>query len=221
MSIASTVLEWDDVSLEKRNWGPGDWLNEPDKMQFVYMGHPCIILRAQHGALCGYVGIYKSHPCYGLSYNGYSQLIDDIMHEQHRESMKEWASRGYPKTENGLPDMYSHGCGWPEEPKLTAVGEALINIEVHGGLTYSNNPRVPTEEIWQEVQSQFAHARERAKLYPRGDAAIWLRRWEPVENDYEKFKEICRATCICLEPPDDEVWLFGFDCAHSGDVMPA
>lgn len=68
--------EW----IDKRNWGAGEWQDEPDRAEWVdeKTGYPCIIRRVElHGALCGYVGIPEKHPYFGL---GDSDLDDVDVH---------------------------------------------------------------------------------------------------------------------------------------------
>jgi hypothetical protein len=62
-------------TLEERfhdrvDWGSGPWDDEPDKIQWLdeETGLPCLIVRGRLGALCGYVGVPKSHPCYQVPY---------------------------------------------------------------------------------------------------------------------------------------------------------
>lgn len=59
---------------DKSNWGDGPWQTEPDKAQWPdpATGLPCLITRAHHGALCGYVGVPQGHPYYGLNYSNVS-----------------------------------------------------------------------------------------------------------------------------------------------------
>lgn len=51
---------------DKSGWGEGAWQDEPDKIQFEDpdTGLPCLIVRNQMGALCGYVGVPEGHPWY-------------------------------------------------------------------------------------------------------------------------------------------------------------
>lgn len=51
-------------TVDKSEWTCGPWTDEPDKIQFQdeQTGLPCLIVRNQMGALCGYVGINKNHP---------------------------------------------------------------------------------------------------------------------------------------------------------------
>ena len=85
-------------------FGEGEWMQEPDQLEFEYEGYECEIRRNSIGSLCGYVKLPKEHPGYEKDYND-------------------------------------------------------LDIDVHGGLTYSE-----------------------------------------LENDK---------------------WVIGFDCAHSGDIAPS
>ena len=109
-------------------YGPGPWSNEFDKYQWLdeETQYPCLIVRNQLGALCGYVGVNKNNPLYK------SKFI-------HTEK----------------DDVY-----------------------IHGGITYT------------------AHCEE---------------------NGY-----IAESICHIPEPndADENLWWFGFDCAHGGDYAP-
>ena len=60
-------------TLDKSDWGPGPWQDEPDKVQWLdeATGYPCMIRRGTDfgGFWCGYVGIPKSHPDHGKGYD--------------------------------------------------------------------------------------------------------------------------------------------------------
>lgn len=64
--------EWTNVNKSK--WGDGPWQSEPDKMQFPdeATGLPCLIVRNNSGALCGYVGVPEGHPAYKKHYDDVS-----------------------------------------------------------------------------------------------------------------------------------------------------
>jgi hypothetical protein len=219
-------LEWDNPEFDKASWGKGEWLNEPDKVQFITEGYHCIILRSHHGAFCAYIGVDKAHPCYGLSYEGVSNLIMEIIREDFKERMIDWGRRGRPKDKHGLPD-FDAGPDWPEPD--TEAGKALQDIQVHGGLTYSGLGTNPSYENWLEFSSEsndhFKVARDQAKRFPIGDAARWLQKWGLAEHSYIEFVRIVEQSCICLVPATEEafseLWWLGFDCAHAGDQMPA
>jgi hypothetical protein len=63
-------IEYHDVD-DKSRWPDGPWKQEPDKKQWrdAATGLPCLIVRARPGALCGYVGVSRDHPFYGLDYD--------------------------------------------------------------------------------------------------------------------------------------------------------
>lgn len=58
------------TTVDKTDWGPGPWQDEPDKRQWQDedTGLPCLIVRNGSGALCGYVGIAKGHPKFAKEY---------------------------------------------------------------------------------------------------------------------------------------------------------
>lgn len=58
-------------TMDKSSWPQGEWTKEPDEVRWLDKdtGLPCVILRNTIGALCGYVGVSKSHPLFGVDYN--------------------------------------------------------------------------------------------------------------------------------------------------------
>lgn len=55
------------ATVDKSAWPDGAWKSEPDKIQYVdeKSGLDCLVVRSFHtGALCGYVGVPKSHPAF-------------------------------------------------------------------------------------------------------------------------------------------------------------
>lgn len=108
-------------TVDKSMWREGPWQNEYDKKQWQdeETGLPCLVVRGPIGALCGYVGVPKSHPLHGEEYWG-------------------------------------------------------IDVDVHWGLTYAGL----------------------------------------CAKNYAESEGVCHKPSPG-EP--DNVWWFGFDCAHSGD----
>jgi len=65
--------------VDKSKWKVGEWNDEPDKMQFAdkATGLPCLIVRQPSiGHLCGYVGVTKDHPFFGLGFDDDKVKID-------------------------------------------------------------------------------------------------------------------------------------------------
>jgi hypothetical protein len=61
------------------------WESEPDTAEWfdAVTGYKCRIERqTSSGTLCGYVGVFKGHPAYGVSYNDDDDTHDSI-HEVH------------------------------------------------------------------------------------------------------------------------------------------
>lgn len=78
----STILEgtlrtYTSERHDKSNWGDGPWQEEPDKATWVddITDLDCMIHRGPSGALCGYVGVPRSHPLYGKDYNEPDVLV--------------------------------------------------------------------------------------------------------------------------------------------------
>lgn len=53
----------------KKEWGPGPWQDEPDRVEFRAHGLPCLMVRnPAMGHWCGYAAVDESHPLYGIDY---------------------------------------------------------------------------------------------------------------------------------------------------------
>lgn len=65
-------------SQDKSQWPEGPWKHEPDKVQWRdgATGLPCLIVRGPVGALCGYVGVSRDHPFYGLNYDNEAIAVE-------------------------------------------------------------------------------------------------------------------------------------------------
>jgi len=65
--MVNDISFWD--PLGKKNWGPGPWQREPDRVEFEAHGFPCLMVRGVvTGAWCGYVGVPEGHWAYGKPY---------------------------------------------------------------------------------------------------------------------------------------------------------
>ncbi|MFM5887943.1 MAG: hypothetical protein ACKOQS_06580 [Dolichospermum sp.] len=90
------TLNW----IDKSAWVDGEWQQETDRIEWVYLGFPCLIVRQDGGWLCGYVGIPPTHPYYGkdmedkelkeiytdkkINFSEVSQQIDDPRAVNHQ-----------------------------------------------------------------------------------------------------------------------------------------
>ena len=71
-----SLIVYHDV-YNKKTWGDGPWLTEPDKVQWIdeATGYDCLAVRVGTvtGAWCGYVGVPENHPWHGLSYSNWDE----------------------------------------------------------------------------------------------------------------------------------------------------
>ena len=56
-------------NTDKSEWLDGPWKQEPDKAQWVHNDLDCLIVRGPSGALCGYVGVPKTHEYFEIDYS--------------------------------------------------------------------------------------------------------------------------------------------------------
>ncbi len=63
-------------TVDKTYWTEGEWLNEPDKAQWINKSNQldCLIVRNDIGALCGYVGIPPTHKYFKTDYSDINNL---------------------------------------------------------------------------------------------------------------------------------------------------
>lgn len=65
--------------IDKSEWGPGPWQDEPDKLQWLdeQTGLDCLAVRhPSYGHWCGYVGVPEGHPAYGKKYDSVDGSVD-------------------------------------------------------------------------------------------------------------------------------------------------
>lgn len=92
------------MSKDKPDWGPGPWQHEPDKTEWVdkETGLECKVLRGPWGAFCGYVGVSKNHPAYGMGYDPYvGEYVD--------ENIEWWRRHITHRVEYKIRDISIHG----------------------------------------------------------------------------------------------------------------
>lgn len=181
------------TTVDKSDWGPGPWQDEPDKVAWVDpdTGLDCMAKRHERlGHWCGYVGVGPDHPWFRV---GFGECADP-----------------------------EHG----EECQLYCEHSPAARVEAHGGITYARGCDEPTEEEWLKVDERLGdpYLRAEAERHPHGDRAWLLKRLERQGGmAFEEWVEDQRPHRVCHIPPPgqpEEVWWFGFDCAHLGDHSP-
>ena len=129
---------------EKLLWGDGAWVDEPDKAQWrdEATGLPCLLVRNQAGALCGYVGVYPQHPYWGKqdNYCGMEACLDLLRQkiEDGRAELSKLSAEEakWQATSLSMDEMLlRRGSARCTNPEHAVDGYAL---EVHGGVTFSD-----------------------------------------------------------------------------------
>lgn len=108
------------------------WDTEPKELQFEAEGLRCAMRRYEMGYWCGYVGVGRDHPLYGLPRNHLLKL--PLSWFEHR--------RGLQGT--GAIDMLLHATSGRRLEDACAIGMAF---EVHGGVTFANH-RSEDPDLW-------------------------------------------------------------------------
>lgn len=64
-------------TINKAEWGPGQWQQEPDFIEWRACGLPCLMVRhSEAGHWCGYVAVPPGHPLHGRDYGDSDTQID-------------------------------------------------------------------------------------------------------------------------------------------------
>jgi hypothetical protein len=98
------------------------WETEPDSLDFEAEGLRCAMLRNSFGIWCGYVGIDKDHPWFGLPYNTLIKPTPDMLE-----------NRSFNDT--GVMNLFVHMLSGRDPNQELEIGSAL---RVHGGITFSD-----------------------------------------------------------------------------------
>ena len=57
------------IEHDKATWGEGPWQTEEDRIEWRHKKMPCLMVRNQMGAWCGYAGVTKEHPSFEKHYD--------------------------------------------------------------------------------------------------------------------------------------------------------
>jgi hypothetical protein len=136
----------------------------------------------------------------------------------------------------GLPCLivrnnYGTLCGYVGVPKshplhgkgYQSLYDDNIDIDVHGGLTFSDGCQTATEQDWQKRKEYLSSEKAvaEAERFPEGDTARYIAEFAPYVDDFEGWLELQEGHSVChVVDGEDAVWWLGFDCAHSGDLSP-
>jgi len=115
-------MQPEELKIDKSEWLPGPWHEEPDRVDFEHVGFPCTVLRhSTNGHLCGYVAVPPGHPLHGVEYDSPSEALRQRLERRENEPLGDTPGMGV---------MISLLRG-ELEPRPD------VALNVHGGLTYS------------------------------------------------------------------------------------
>ncbi len=171
------------TTIDKSDWGPGPWQDEPDKAQWKddATGLPCLAVRNRVGSLCGYVGVSEGHPAFGKHY--------DEVRVAKRDPDDEWSNR--PDVHGGL--TYSAPCQ-PSDDEST-------------GICHIPTPGEPDHIWW--LGFDCAHSNDIApvteasnrKRYEETRNPIWLplRAWPTAYRTLDYVRRECASLACQLQ----------------------
>lgn len=114
--------------VDKSKWPQGEWNDEPDKIQFEdpKTGMPCLIVRNGAGALCGYVGVSKGHPLFGIDYSSCSL----------KEAKPQGKTEGDDRYGEWMTERLRKRLICNEGGYCSHSPESIL--DVHGGITFTD-----------------------------------------------------------------------------------
>lgn len=178
--------------VDKSEWPRGEWDDEPDKVQWR---------DDATGLPCLIVRGPHGAFC------GYVGVSD-----RHP-----WHGKGYGSCVAPSCTDRTEERGWCDH-----TPESML--KTHGGITFASGCHHGTREGWEKTVAALPKWEAESRQFPRGDAARRLKINLPFKDNFDGWMERQQAVGICHIPAPgepDNVWWFGFDCAHSGDLAPA
>lgn len=173
-------------TVDKSSWGPGEWQDEHDKIQWrdEATGLACLANRGPGGHWCGYVGVPPGHPAHGMDYDRVYDLFGD------------YDSDGYLDVHGGL--TYAAECAHgPEESSICHVPEPGEPDNVwwlgfdcahSGDLSPSHAARdreryeATGDPLWRPIEAPWGPDRYRTLEYVRGQTTKLARQLAGVSN---------------------------------------
>lgn len=118
-------------------------------------------------------------------------------------------------------------CGYVGVPNTHPLHgkdfDDVQDLKVHGGLTFSRGCADMSRARWAKWREGLFARRDEAKRFPHGETARYFKEWASALEDYDAWLAQGYASYICHVPGEgepDDVWWFGFDCAHASDFCP-
>lgn len=164
--------------------------SEGDRRDWTAHGLPCRMYRNRSHAWCGYVGVPKDHPWFGKSYSDRVEAPERLL------------KRDIDVDKVGAINLL---CSSMSEDDLKAgICDIVLLIDVHGGLTYSDNrcPGHDDEGLWwfgfdcshcDDVSPRYDRDGEHGKVYRTAD---WVgRECESLAAQLSRLSESEAGDC--------------------------
>jgi hypothetical protein len=134
----------------KSEWGKGPWQHEPDEEKWIDEGTnlPCWIRRSPvTGALNGYVGVPRTHPCFGMPCDA------DVSFDPNAPYNTTWATAAND-IDPEVTERMARECRekdlarWAAIKDRIPVATLLNDVLVHGGLTWASTWEDSSPDWW-------------------------------------------------------------------------
>jgi hypothetical protein len=175
-------------SRPKSGWPAGEWHDELDKKQWmcILANLPCLIVRNEMGAWCGYVGVGPEHPLFNLDY---SESLEDgpsiecLLETPHggitfssfcieEGPVEKRICHVVEDGENDRVWWFGFDCGHSDDfcPGIPTFGRSYEHRQAHGGVQYRTQAYVESivEELALELKAIDTLAKYKYRLQTSG-----------------------------------------------------
>lgn len=145
-----------EYKADRKGWPPGEWDNEPDRLDFIHAGLSCMLLRGPVGSWCGYCGVPETHPAFGKKY-------DDVDVQVHGGLTYAGECQGHicHVPEPSMPDKvfwlgFDTAHLGDASPGMMRLHEEYGFSDLHGEESYKNMAyaRMETERLAEQLAEQ-------------------------------------------------------------------
>lgn len=179
----------------RENWVDGPWRDEPDKVIWTdpETGLDCMILRNRMGTLCGYVGIPKEHPWYGIDYSGCLKRHVPLTQEERLAKARKAYDGARAAYDADPTDIPASNLRFAElHLKSMEGGGFMAEYKEYPCLAYDKEDRCSSPESYLRAHGGITYS--------------------GASSGYQSY--------VCREGRPEDVWLYGFDCGHCNDFSP-
>lgn len=158
-----------------------------EEKKWKHRGYECIVIMTDRGHRCGYVGIPKTHPLYGVDYSQKTEVLRCFKEKIETEDV-EFGNRG-------IIPLLLHS--WSDEKDNFMAPDIVFNV--HGGITFSGEGRAGFPLMMKNVWwygFDCAHAGDAPDLDRIKDPSLReIMERHPIESDVIRTLEYCIEEC--------------------------